>query len=57
MVVEPRPLVETDELETADGETMPRVVCGSFSITGFPFGFDANCTNATIVSGAIAASA
>lgn len=38
-------------LETADGETMPRVTCASFAITGFPFGFDATCTNATIVSG------
>ena len=38
-------------LETADGETMPRVSCGGFAITGFPFGFDATCTNATIVSG------
>ncbi len=40
-------------LETADGETMPRVVCGSFSISGFPFGFDAHCANATVVSGDI----
>lgn len=38
-------------LETADGETMPRVTCESFGIGGFPFGFDATCTKATIVSG------
>lgn len=44
-------------LETADGETMPRVVCGSFSITGFPFGFDATCANATIVSGDVTVTA
>ena len=38
-------------LETADGVSMPRLVCGSFGIGGFPFGFDATCTNATIESG------
>jgi hypothetical protein len=38
-------------LETADGVTMPRVVCGDFRITGWPFGFDATCTNATVESG------
>lgn len=38
-------------LETADGETMPRVTCASFSVSGFPFGFDVSCSNATIVSG------
>jgi len=38
-------------LETADGTSMPRVVCESFGIGGFPFGFDATCTNATIESG------
>jgi hypothetical protein len=37
-------------LETADGVTTPRVSCGSFSITGYPFGLDATCTNATLVS-------
>ncbi|MEO6012181.1 MAG: DUF2125 domain-containing protein [Devosia sp.] len=37
-------------LETADGESMPRITCGTFGIGGFPFGFDATCTNATIVS-------
>ena len=38
-------------LETADGETMPRVVCEQFGIGGFPFGFDVTCTSATIESG------
>ena len=38
-------------LETADGVTTPRVTCDSFGIGGFPFGFDATCTKATIVSG------
>jgi hypothetical protein len=38
-------------LETADGTSMPRVVCQSLGIGGFPFGFDATCTNATIESG------
>lgn len=38
-------------LETADGETTPRVTCGSFAVSGFPFGFDVTCTNATVVSG------
>jgi len=38
-------------LETADATSMPRVVCQSFGIGGFPFGFDATCTNATIESG------
>jgi hypothetical protein len=38
-------------LETADGNSMPRLVCGDFSIRGFPFGFDATCTDATITSG------
>lgn len=44
-------------LETADGETMPRLVCARFSIGGFPFGFDATCDDATIVSGDLTATA
>lgn len=39
------------ELETADGIEVPRLVCGSFSIGGFPFGFDATCTDATVQAG------
>lgn len=38
-------------LETADGVTTPRVVCGSFSVGGFPLGYDVTCANATITSG------
>jgi hypothetical protein len=38
-------------LETADGVSMPRVVCGDFRISGWPFGFDATCTDATVTSG------
>ena len=38
-------------LETADGVTTPRVVCGSFGVGGFPLGFDVTCANATITSG------
>lgn len=37
-------------LETADGVTTPRMVCESFSVGGWPFRFDATCTNATIAS-------
>ena len=40
-------------LETADGVTTPRLVCAEFSIGGWPFGFDATCTEATITSGDI----
>jgi hypothetical protein len=42
-------------LETADGLSTPRLVCGDFAIGGYPFGFDATCTNATIVSGDVTA--
>ena len=38
-------------LETADGVGTPRVVCKEFGISGWPFGFDMTCTDATIVSG------
>jgi hypothetical protein len=40
-----------ESLRTADGITMPRVTCARFSITGFPFRFDASCSNAMIESG------
>ena len=43
-------------LETADGVTTPRVVCGAFGIGGFPFGFDVTCNKATIVSGDVTVS-
>ncbi|MEQ1770402.1 MAG: DUF2125 domain-containing protein [Devosia sp.] len=38
-------------LETADGVNNPRLTCGRFGIGGFPFGFDATCTDAAITSG------
>jgi hypothetical protein len=38
-------------LETADGISMPRIVCGELGIGGFPFGFDVTCTDATVESG------
>jgi len=38
-------------LATEDGTTEPKVVCGSFNVGGFPFGFDATCTNATVTYG------
>jgi hypothetical protein len=42
-------------LETADGVSMPRVVCGDFRVSGWPFGFDVTCGNATVVSGDVTA--
>lgn len=38
-------------LAAADGETEPRVECGTFDITGFPFRFDADCTDLSVVYG------
>lgn len=32
-----------------DGETQPQVTCGTLSVTGFPFRFDVECKDATIV--------
>jgi hypothetical protein len=40
-------------LESADGVSQPRLVCGSFGIGGYPFGFDVTCADATIESGDI----
>lgn len=37
----------------ADGVTTPKVTCDSFSLGGYPFGFDLTCTGATVVSGDI----
>ncbi len=37
------------QLEAADGVNAPRLACGSFTVTGFPFGFDLTCAPATIV--------
>ena len=38
----------TRSLETADGVTTPRLLCGSLGVGGFPFGFDLTCNTATI---------
>lgn len=35
-------------LETADGQTTPRLVCGGLDMGGYPFGFDLTCSDATI---------
>lgn len=40
-----------DAQAQADGTSSPRVTCGTLDIGGFPFRFDANCANATVVSG------
>jgi hypothetical protein len=39
------------EFAAADGVANPRLECASFSIGGYPFGFDLTCTGATITSG------
>lgn len=36
-------------LAEADGETAPKFECGSFNVSGFPFRFDFDCENATLV--------
>ncbi len=42
-------------LAAADGETAPRLTCGDLAITGFPFRFDLECRQGTLVSGDITA--
>lgn len=39
----------------ADGIESPRVTCGSLRVSGFPFRFDVDCSDATILSGDIEA--
>lgn len=39
------------EFAAADGVTEPKLICGSFGVGGFPFGFDLTCTNATLTLG------
>ncbi|MBL8592842.1 MAG: DUF2125 domain-containing protein [Devosia sp.] len=36
-------------LGEADGETAPRLTCGTFDVSGFPFRFDLECLDATVV--------
>ncbi|MHA6300261.1 DUF2125 domain-containing protein [Devosia sp. CAU 1758] len=38
-------------LALADGETTPQLHCGTLNLGGFPFRFDIDCTNASLVSG------
>ena len=38
-------------LAARDGETAPKLTCGTLEISGFPFRFDFTCTGATIVDG------
>lgn len=39
------------DLGEADGETNPKITCARMNVTGFPFRFDLDCTEATFVSG------
>jgi len=41
---------EVEKLALADGQTAPKVTCGGLNIGGFPFRFDLECTQASIVS-------
>ena len=43
-------------LETADGVTEPKLTCASFGVRGYPFGFDATCSNATVTYGDVTVS-
>ncbi len=36
-------------LADADGEAAPKLTCGTFAVSGFPFRFDAECLDATLV--------
>lgn len=40
-----------DAQALADGVTAPQLTCGTLNVGGFPFRFDADCTQARIVSG------
>jgi hypothetical protein len=44
---EARRQIET--LMAGDGETAPQVNCGTFNVSGFPFRFDLDCVDATLV--------
>lgn len=41
---------EVEKLALADGETQPQVQCGTLDIRGFPFRFDIDCADASVVS-------
>lgn len=42
---------QVDVLAEADGETSPRIVCGTLGITGFPFRFDVDCEELALTFG------
>lgn len=42
---------EVERLAFADGETSPQLTCANLGISGFPFAFDIECTDAVVVSG------
>jgi hypothetical protein len=41
---------QVEALALADGETAPQIQCETLTISGFPFRFDLDCSNASIVS-------
>ncbi len=41
---------QVEMLAEADGETAPRLTCGEHGVAGFPFRFDVECREATLVS-------
>jgi len=40
---------QIDRFATNDGETAPRLTCETLNISGFPFRFDVDCVNATVL--------
>lgn len=44
---------QVEMLALADGETAPQLTCGDIAISGFPFRFDIQCSDAAILSGDI----
>ncbi|WP_196260656.1 DUF2125 domain-containing protein [Pelagibacterium limicola] len=41
---------EAERLASADGVTQPRIACGNFAVSGFPFHFSPICKNAEIAA-------
>lgn len=39
------------QLAAADGVSAPKVTCGNFAVSGYPFGFDITCTAAAVTYG------
>jgi len=46
---------QIEALALADGVATPRLTCEGLDVTGFPFRFDADCSNARLVSGDVVA--